>query len=185
MNPDKCRQCHHCCHQCHHHDQHPVPTGYYWRDYTGEIPADAFPGGHDLSNKPIYIGQAYLSGVGLIPTNLYPGQAGLNLPCDWKVTYSDVGMKILCTPNPNSLSWENATSSDLHVTAAGKQLVIGGYQSRGARMLLNVGRVPHQGELLVGKVVGSEPGQAVMYYVGSNKENAINSYQVLVQKSDK
>ncbi|KAJ3642676.1 hypothetical protein Zmor_025437 [Zophobas morio] len=175
MNPDKCHPHHHPGHQS-------GPAGYYWRDYTGEIPEDAFPGGHDLNSKPTYIGQAFLEGEGVIPTTLYPGQAGLNLPCNWKVNYSDISMKILCTSNRNSLSWENTTSQELLSTITGRRAVIGGHQRRGK---LYVGRVMHQGELLVGKIHSNEPLLGIMYYVGSNKEIDIKSYQVLVQNSCK
>ena len=79
--------------------------GYYWRDYTGEIPEDAFPGGLDINQKPTYIGQAYLKGVGLIPTSLYPGQPSMKLACDWKANYSNIGMKVrTCTKTKHSFN---------------------------------------------------------------------------------
>ncbi|KAJ3642681.1 hypothetical protein Zmor_025442 [Zophobas morio] len=181
---DKCHQCCCCCHQYHHHDHHRVPTDYYWRDYTGEIPEDAFRSGHDSNHRPTYIGQAFLSDMGIIPTTLYPGQESLKLPCNWKVNYSDIGIKILCTSNCNSLSWENTTANELHLTSAGKQAVIGGYQKGQKRLLLNIGRVHHHGELLVGKVHGNVPGEAVMYFVAGHKEIAAESYQVLIQSTN-
>ncbi|XP_063922957.1 uncharacterized protein LOC135137267 [Zophobas morio] len=167
---------------CHHHDHHSVPAGYYWRDYTGEIPEDAFPGGLDSNSKHTYIGQAFLAGEGVIPTTLYPGQTGLNLPCNWKVNYSEISMKILCTSSRSSLSWENTTNKELPLTTAGKRAVIGGHQHRGK---LNVGRVLHQGELIVGKVHSIQPGQGEMYFVSGDKEISVNSYQVLVESSCK
>ncbi|KAJ3642684.1 hypothetical protein Zmor_025445 [Zophobas morio] len=186
MNPQKshhhCHQCHYHCHQCHHHDHNPVPKvlGHYWRDYTGEIPEDAFPGGHDSNNKPIYIGQAFLKGGEMIPTSIYPGQAGMKLPCNWKANYSDIGMKILCSSNPDSLSWENVTASNLQSTTAGKQLVVGGFQDKNKFI---VGRVKHEKELLVGKVLGYTNGSAKLHFVGGDKETSVDSYQVLIQSS--
>ncbi|XP_063922988.1 uncharacterized protein LOC135137293 [Zophobas morio] len=179
MNPQKC-----CC-----HNKLPSPPGYYWRDYTGEIPEDAFPAGLDANTKPTYIGQAYLAGVGLIVTNVYPGQTTMNLPY-YQVHPSDVGMKILCSSNPNSLFWENVTNRELPSTTAGKEVIIGGYQTNVYRMILNIGRVLFQGELIVGKVTGNHPtenkaGQGILYFVAGGQENSVNSYQVLLYDSSK
>lgn len=44
--------------------------GYYWRDYTGEIPPDALPGGTDINGKPVYIGQIFNLRF-LIPAKIY------------------------------------------------------------------------------------------------------------------
>ena len=68
------------------------------------------------------------------------------------------------------------------MTTAGKRAVIGGHQRRGK---LNVGRVLHQGELIVGKVHSIEPEQGEMYFVSGDKEISVNSYQVLVESSCK
>ncbi|XP_063922980.1 uncharacterized protein LOC135137279 isoform X2 [Zophobas morio] len=172
-------------HKCDHHHHHPsVPEGCYWRDYTGEIPKDAFPGGHDSNGQPTYIGQAYLTNAGVVPANLYRGQSGMYVACNNKANYSDIAMKILCTSNCSSLSWENTTANELHLTSAGKRAVIGGYQKGQKRLLLNIGRVHHHGELLVGKVHGNVPGEAVMYFVAGHKEIAAESYQVLIQSTN-
>lgn len=45
-------------------------VGYYWRDFTGEIPSDALPGGTDISGKPIFIGQIF-NLIFLIPAKIY------------------------------------------------------------------------------------------------------------------
>lgn len=46
--------------------------GYYWREYTGELPSDAVPGGSDKYGKTTYIGQA----LHIFPPNgkLIPGK---------------------------------------------------------------------------------------------------------------
>ena len=89
-------------------------------------------------------------------------------------------LQILCTSNPNSLSWENANASDLHLTTIGKQLVVGGYE---IEKMLNVGRVMHQGELIAGKVLVYNIGSAQLHYIGGGTEVAVSSYQVLTQSS--
>lgn len=47
---------------------------YYWREFHGTIPEDAVPGGLDMDRKISYIGQAYSSGIGVYPGNIYPNQ---------------------------------------------------------------------------------------------------------------
>ncbi|KAJ3642674.1 hypothetical protein Zmor_025435 [Zophobas morio] len=162
----------------HHQKKHHSPAGYYWRDYTGEIPDDALPGGHDINKKATFIGQAFLSNVGIVPGTIYPGQPGMRLPFGWNANFSDAGMKILCSSNWNCFSWENANSTNLHMTTIGKQLVIGGCENGGS--IVNLGRVMHQGELIVGKVLGYQAGNAKMFYVCGDKEHGVTSYQVLV-----
>ncbi|KAJ3642683.1 hypothetical protein Zmor_025444 [Zophobas morio] len=156
-------------HKCDHHHHHPsVPEGCYWRDYTGEIPKDAFPGGHDSNGQPTYIGQAYLTNAGVVPANLYRGQSGMYVACNNKANYSDIAMKILCTSRPDSLVWE---------------LVIGGYHPRGnAKLLLNIGRVKHGGELIVGKVHEWQEHFS-LNFVGDDTELSAKSYQALVVNS--
>lgn len=34
-----------------------ILLGYYWKDYAGVIPGDAYPAGVDQNGKPIFIGQ--------------------------------------------------------------------------------------------------------------------------------
>lgn len=46
--------------------------GYYWRDFAGDIPKDAYPGGKDIKGNPIYIGQIY--DRFLIPAKIYEGE---------------------------------------------------------------------------------------------------------------
>ncbi|XP_063918787.1 uncharacterized protein LOC135134108 [Zophobas morio] len=171
-------------HKCDHHHHHPsVPEGCYWRDYTGEIPKDAFPGGHDSNGQTTYIGQAYLADAGVVPANLFRGQSGMYLACNNKANYSDLAMKILCTSRPDSLAWVNTTAADLHLVTAGKELVIGGYHPRGnAKLLLNIGRVKHGGELIVGKV-HEWKGNFSLNFVGDDTELSAKSYQALVVNS--
>jgi hypothetical protein len=51
-----------------------VLLDYYWRDYTGEIPDDAVPGGYDRNLEPTYIGQLFVINHGLLPARIYKGQ---------------------------------------------------------------------------------------------------------------
>jgi hypothetical protein len=51
-----------------------VLLDYYWRDYTGEIPDDAVPGGYDRNLESTYIGQLFVINHGLLTTRIYKGQ---------------------------------------------------------------------------------------------------------------
>lgn len=47
--------------------------GYYWREYRGFIPEDAFPGGRDRDNRTTYIAQV-LSDKLLIPGEIHDSE---------------------------------------------------------------------------------------------------------------
>lgn len=53
---------------------------YYWRDYTGDIPKDAVPGGTDANGDTTYIGQGFVIDIGLIPGVIYPSQKYITVP---------------------------------------------------------------------------------------------------------
>ncbi|RZC40625.1 DUF3421 domain containing protein [Asbolus verrucosus] len=150
---------------------------YYWRDYTGEIPRDAVPGGLDINGRTTYVGQAYWNKWGILPGTIYPGNATIKLPLNGCANPSKIGAKILCSGDKNCFTWENAESSSLHLTTIGKHLVIGGFEDE---KMLNFGRVMYQGELIVGKVFGFETEKAKLYFVHGEKEFSVTSYQVLI-----
>ncbi|XP_044271138.1 uncharacterized protein LOC123015468 [Tribolium madens] len=149
---------------------------YYWRDYTGVVPPDAIIGGNDINGRPTYIGQGFYSKAGLLPGTIYPGKSEIKLPYNGLVL-STIGVKILCSGNPNNFSWERAESTSLHVTTIGKHLVIGGFEDG---KYINIGRAMYQGELIVGKVLGFDPEKARLCFIHEEKEIVVNSYQILV-----
>jgi hypothetical protein len=57
----------------HINNQLTTDLGYYWREYTGEVPEDAIVGGKDSNGKNIYIGQAYIRNEGLLVVQITPG----------------------------------------------------------------------------------------------------------------
>lgn len=54
-------------------------TGYYWKEYLGNIPTDAIIGGTDVSGRNIYIAQAYVSCRGSIPAMIYQGDKEIHV----------------------------------------------------------------------------------------------------------
>ncbi|KAF5297394.1 hypothetical protein FQR65_LT01325 [Abscondita terminalis] len=115
--------------------------GYYWRDFLGVTPDDAFVGGTDRHKRPVYVAQ--ICGKRLTIGRIF----------DNKVTYELRGkeysttrfVKILCTLQPQRLQWL-PTSVDRFDK---ENFVIGGCESGCATY---VGRVKDYGEHFVGTV---------------------------------
>lgn len=72
--------------------------GYYWREYTRDIPEDALPGGIDKRGKTTYIGQTLHNGcqTGIIVT-------GQIREAEKKMTY-EWGYKEYVAQNPVQVS---------------------------------------------------------------------------------
>ncbi|RZB94396.1 DUF3421 domain containing protein, partial [Asbolus verrucosus] len=149
---------------------------YYWRDFYGEIPDDAVPGGLDRNHKITYIAQVYFANHGILTTRLYQGEKSVTASRDGIHT-SDVFIKVLCSHQLQKFSWVPATASRLHTELIGRHLVVGGTENG---KILNIGRVTYQGEVIVGKVCGYNIGDAQMFFPYQNKEISVSSYEVLV-----
>ncbi|XP_063923018.1 uncharacterized protein LOC135137321 [Zophobas morio] len=168
----------HVCSQCSRSDEVP-PIDYYWRDYLGIVPRDAVPGGHDVTNRTTYIGQGFYSKAGLLTGTIYPGISGIKLPYSGSNT-SEIGVKVLCSPNATCFQWKRAESTTLHSSTIGKHLVIGGFEDG---KMINIGRAMFQGELVVGKVLGFQAEKAKLYFIHGDKEYEVSSYEVLIYQA--
>lgn len=121
--------------------------GFYWRDFDGQVPDDAFEGGLDRNGKPIYIGQVYANF--LIPAQIYSTGN--------KAYYEYAGMeygvteniKILCTQRPEQFEWISTDTSKIN-SITDKHLIIGGYEPG---CTTYIGRIRQEGEILVGKAL--------------------------------
>ncbi|KAJ3617377.1 hypothetical protein MTP99_007105 [Tenebrio molitor] len=154
----------------------PSKLDYYWRDYTGEIPDDAVPGGYDRNLEPTYIGQLFVINHGLLPARIYKGQKSVTAS-RYGIHSSCECIKILCSPDLHKFVWLPSTAATLHTDAIGKHLVIGGYENG---KVLNIGRGSYQEEVIVGKVCGFNIGSALLYFPYKGKELNMKSYEVLV-----
>ena len=65
---------------CKHHPIFPF-LDYYWRDYNGVVPFDAFPAGRDINGNDTYIGQVYVHLLGLFVGQIIPGTTQVDVPC--------------------------------------------------------------------------------------------------------
>ncbi|XP_050305819.1 uncharacterized protein LOC126742966 [Anthonomus grandis grandis] len=157
---------------------------YYWRDYTGKIPSDAFVAGQDVNQEKVYIGLVYLKSAGIVPTTILQGQkvtdilsvGNLNIP---EKTQNYV--QILCTDTPQMLEWITANKTHFHFLTMNKHVVRGGVQTD---HWLSIGRVYYQNEIIIGKILSGRAtiNDAFMQYVHSNDITTAYSYEVLVNK---
>ncbi|KAF5292707.1 hypothetical protein FQR65_LT11175 [Abscondita terminalis] len=123
-------------------------SGYYWRDYEGIIPCDAYPSGLDSSGRNIYVGQV-LHGNKLIPGKIYEGDPNIYFQYRQAALQSATNIKILCTKSPHALEWYATTANDIPMIT--NQLIVrGGFEPN---TYTYVGRVYTGGETAVGKVI--------------------------------
>ncbi|KAI4454291.1 transposable element tc3 transposase-like protein [Holotrichia oblita] len=117
-----------------------VEHNYYWRDYMGTIPDDAFNGGENL-----YVAQ-------IVSYWLMPGTFNAKT----KEAYTEQGnkvvmkdnIKLLCDLNTENFYWEQVHISDL-VDEELDDLVVGGME---LNTTLYIGKAYHDGELQITKI---------------------------------
>ncbi|CAG9764444.1 unnamed protein product [Ceutorhynchus assimilis] len=153
-------------------------TDYYWKDYTGIIPDDAFIAGHDYNGENIYVGLVYLGAEGIIPATITPGEKNTYAAAGSDSVKSQNYIQILCNQHPGSLKWIPVNKTDFHFITMHKQLVRGGIQNSN---WLHIGRINHQGSLIVGKIMsGRAPiNDAFMSYVYNEDVKKANSFETL------
>ncbi|KAB0792197.1 hypothetical protein PPYR_14156 [Photinus pyralis] len=152
-------------------------SGYYWRDFDGSIPPDAYAGGIDINSRPIYIAQVY--DRFLIPAKLYYndntayyeyGGKEYGVKQNIKVMALDwpcitVTLQILCTEHPELFEWIS-TSNEAINSITGKYLVKGGYEPG---CTTYIGRIRKDGEVLVGKALADNLPVHAGLYVTKNQ----------------
>lgn len=149
---------------------------YYWREYLGVIPSDAIPGGFDKTNQRTYIGQMFDSRFGLLPSTIYKGSKHLLASGGGSSFTADTFVKILCSPNHNRYKWIPTENSKSHLLVD-YHLVIGGNE---AGYVLNIGRVNHESEIILGKVFGHNTPYRGLSIPYKSKESIYQSYEILV-----
>ncbi|KAJ3645478.1 hypothetical protein Zmor_023128 [Zophobas morio] len=152
---------------------------YYWRDYNGVVPFDAFPGGTDINGNDTYIGQVYVHGHGLFIGQIIPGTTQVDVAC-YGVKKRDYIVKILCTQHKDNFSWLSTTWTSFHVDTINKHAVVGGYDHVGNKGALNIGRVMHQGILKIGQVASFRVEQVYFYFAHKNRMEKAKAFEVLI-----
>jgi hypothetical protein len=141
-----------------------IPT---WVNFDGEIPANAVKAGKQ-GNQTLYIGQAHHRG------SLTPGKVPINdrlcfIP--WgTISNGKEDFKILVSHTDLTSNWIAASDGEIPQNA-----FPGGNSEEGET--LYIGRVLHEGALVVGKVQRSH---RVCYIAFGEKELNFNRYEVFV-----
>ncbi|KAL3267255.1 hypothetical protein HHI36_011388 [Cryptolaemus montrouzieri] len=100
---------------------------FYWRDYYGVVPPDAYPLGNSNQNPQTYIGMAYDgSSNGTFTTTIVEGLNYVYTNKGGKITKVTSPIQILCTREPESLLWVKLTRQNIKSLKKGDILVIGG-----------------------------------------------------------
>ncbi|XP_044748809.1 uncharacterized protein LOC123309664 [Coccinella septempunctata] len=86
------------------------PGDYYWRDFYGVIPPDAYPLGPSTQFPQTYIGFVYdPSHNGTFATTIYDGLDYVYNANNGNTTKISKHMQILCTKSPEKMQWFNIT----------------------------------------------------------------------------
>ena len=149
-------------------------TGYYWRDFDGSIPQDAYPGGRDINNRSIYIGQV-LSNNLLIPAKIYYNKSKAFYEYAGKEYESEDNVKVLCTQQPENFKWIPTNNEDLK-NLTDVFLVKGGFEPG---CTTYIGRLRFEGEVLVGKALTGNPLNQGCYVTKKGHGHRHSSFEVL------
>uniref|UniRef100_A0A1Y1MK88 Uncharacterized protein n=1 Tax=Photinus pyralis TaxID=7054 RepID=A0A1Y1MK88_PHOPY len=152
-----------------------APLGYYWRDYVGEIPYDAVPGGIDKSGQPTYIGQAYIKGFELLPATITAGSTTAMASAYNIAMPVNKNIKILCSNQLDKFSWLVTKSEEAHLIT-NCHLVIGGSE---VDEIVHIGRVNHHGQTVIGKVFSYRPVFKGLWIPHDGHELNFASYEIL------
>ncbi|KAB0805040.1 hypothetical protein PPYR_02010 [Photinus pyralis] len=147
--------------------------GYYWRDYFGVVPYDAFPGGQGESGHQTYIGQVYSTNYELLPGTIYNGCHQLRTSARDKELIFEKNMKILATDHSAKLKWI-PTKRDSHHLLTDCHLVVGGAEG-GATV--NIGRINFNGQTIVGTTFPDKVPNNGLWIPGRN--TSFDSYEIL------
>ncbi|KAB0792405.1 hypothetical protein PPYR_14364 [Photinus pyralis] len=152
--------------------------GFYWRDFDGTIPEDAFVAGTTRFNKPIYIGQALYSGM-LIPGTIYQNDKTVYFEYGGWERQETENVKIFCTDAPDQFEWMRTDTN--HITAVSKKLIFkAGFESSSTSIY--IGRTRAYGEVLVGKVVSGGRSDGIYVVRKGNVKSSTNNFEVLSYK---
>ncbi|KAF5271205.1 hypothetical protein FQA39_LY08212 [Lamprigera yunnana] len=121
---------------------------FYWRDYNGDVPKDALPGGMNREHKPTYIGQAVSQGV-LVPGEIIGGVKKMYYFGDYSGRIETENIKIFCTKHPENFEWAKTNVKDVKLISK-LRLIPGGFSHS---EVVYIGRGIAENMLSVGKVV--------------------------------
>jgi len=157
-----------------------VEIDYYWKDYNGIIPSDAFQAGVDGNGKPIYVGQGFFLNTGLLPGTLHPGSTNIKITAVKRVFSTNKNVKILCTSNSHRLQWRNVNYNDIPLLTNAR-LVVGGQETNTD---VHIGRALHEGSTEIGKIYNLAPFQGLALPNSQQSETLYKNFEILTFSLD-
>ncbi|XP_030765139.1 uncharacterized protein LOC115889314 [Sitophilus oryzae] len=153
---------------------------YFWRNYNGEIPADAYSPGIDEKGVITYIGQAFIEErPGVYPTAIRPGKPIIT-SIDGPREVSNF-VQILCTKHAGCFKWLQTDATNLHKVTKNHHPIIAGIEEGGH---LYIGKLTKDGEMIIGKILAGHTFNAMMWFPHKNCEHCASSFEVLIFDSD-
>ncbi|KAF2888227.1 hypothetical protein ILUMI_17947 [Ignelater luminosus] len=150
------------------------PEGYYWKDYAGLIPDDAYQAGLDHNGRPIFIGQTIHADY-LVTVKLYHTGGKGYYPFGNREHAIERQIKVLCTMQPERFIWVQTTSDSVAYISDGR-LVIGGSDRNNPTY---IGRMFYKLETTVGKIIADDRKWG-LYIVHDGDEMSFQTFEVLV-----
>lgn len=147
--------------------------GYYWRDYNGQIPKDAFLADIGVGDGPLYIAQVLHSNL------LIPGVIDQSLTTDAIYEYGNeerrtsTNVKIFCTEHSNGLEWAQTNTDDFFID---NDYIVGGYES-GNKVF--IGKSWQDGNPVIGKVIVHDSDPVFLHTTYSGEAIRLRNFQVL------
>ncbi|KAK5641832.1 hypothetical protein RI129_010379 [Pyrocoelia pectoralis] len=145
---------------------------YYWRDYRGKVPSDAFLSGANNDEEPIYIAQVLYKDL-LVPGEIVPNK--LEAVFEWgnAVRRAFSNVKILCSKDPTQFQWVHYRNYDFK---ADDNYIKGGYEE-GKQIF--IGRGIHDDETVVGKIVIDKLNPIWLHTVHKGEVVRLKEFEVL------
>lgn len=133
---------------------------YFWRDYSGIVPRDAFAAGTDSNGQPTYIAQISIpsvqdprrSTVDVIPAVLRAGEVEVYAPYNLGVHYVNAmnsSVKVMCVYSTGYYKWHSPKDP---LSSYHRYVVVGSESSRP----LYLGRAVMNNQSLTGKIYADD-----------------------------
>ncbi|XP_031354186.1 uncharacterized protein LOC116178742 [Photinus pyralis] len=143
---------------------------YFWRDYSGIVPKDAYAAGTDANGQPTYVAQISIpyvrdprrSTVDVIPAVLRAGEVEVYAPYNFDVTYVSAinsSLKVLCVYSSSYYKWHSLTTP----LPSYHRYVVVGYESSRP---LYLGRAVMDNQTLTGKIYADDRRRLIAAYQG-------------------
>ncbi|KAF5302554.1 hypothetical protein FQR65_LT00926 [Abscondita terminalis] len=157
-----------------------ISEEYHWKEYRGEIPEDAVPGGVSVNGQPIYIGQVLYADK-LLPAKIYKNDDKAYFAWNMELKTS-TNIKILCSSKQDRFKWIPISKGQIH-TLTNHHIIRGGYEPG---YVIYIGRALYKSETLVGKVrTGEKAAQnSGLAITSDGKITVLDTFEILTYEPE-